>query len=229
MEIKTRLNKDYATRMIAVGLLFCAGCLWLLYDGFIGYNRVNERVAPVGQTLIESGKTAKELIEKDENNRMPLTEAFEAAGMKPPKGLFEKLKTLSQEASESPVLREETVKVLSQPVYSAHDIQGQFVTAGLTFLFALGLMAFLFRRSLLGFCLTADTFSILRKGSAPKELRLSDLKTIDWSKWEDKRIATFHFNDGTVQTLDAWFYSGVIPLVAAVVAARPDLAEKKAD
>ncbi len=230
MEIKTSLNKDYVVRMVAVGLLFCAGCLWLLYDGFIGYNQVNARVAPVGQALIESGKSARELITKNENGLMPLTEAFEKAGMKPPKGLYEKLKTLSQDAEGSPTLRADTVKVLAEKVYSPHDIQGQFVTAALTFLFALVLFFFLYRRSLTRFRLEDHSFSILRKApfsaAAAKTFSLGDLKTVDWAQWDDKRIAVLHFSDGTVQKLDAWFYAGVKPIMAAVASARPDLAEK---
>lgn len=226
--LTARLNKDYALRVIAVTGLFFAGFLWLLYDGFIGYNRVNAAVAPVANELIESGMTAAELIEKDEaTNETPFTQAFKNAGVSIPKSVYEKLKTLAKSAADSPTLQEDTAVLLAKPVYDADAIRGQFVTAGIALICILLLGGLLYVRSTVFFRLQGEVLSVVRKrlGSANETIyALSDLEKIDWEKWSDKQIAVFHFKDASQQKMDGWFYSGIVPLVEAVVTERPDLA-----
>ncbi len=226
------LNKDYARRMIGVGLLMLALSAWSVYDGAVKWPRVNLRVAEVRPVLLATNLTAEAWLETEAVGQHALQRVFAAAGSRVPGKLVRKLGELRIRRDETDVetalsaQRQAVRKLFEQPLYASGDLSGQYVQAAVTF--GLALAAFLAvavkgkRRFI------ADDAGLHGSGFGGRDWSWSDLKSIDWLRWEEKGIVVLTFTTGLSVRCDGWHFSGMPDIVKVIEAQRPDLAPPRA-
>lgn len=231
--VKTTLNREYALRVMAVGVVFAAMCVWSLYDGIRGWPEKNRALEEVRPVLLATNLTAEAwLAVRGEGEESALAAAFESRGHKLPNKLIKKVNEIKLPASEAnnPEARKGEATYLNQvftaPVYSAHDLQGQFVMAGITFLIAVVVLGGVARRARC--CYQADERGI-KGGVIGGEARpYSDIELLEWELWDEKGIVGVQFKDGLKVRLDGWHHSGVVEIAALLEQQRPDLAQEAA-
>ncbi|MDR2849680.1 MAG: hypothetical protein LBW77_03945, partial [Verrucomicrobiota bacterium] len=97
---EAKLNKDYALRVLGVGVMLVGICAWSLYDGSVAWPRCNEDMARVRPALLATNLTAEAWLETGEGMASCLDEAFNAQGVaKAPSKLVRKLGELRIPAS----------------------------------------------------------------------------------------------------------------------------------
>jgi hypothetical protein len=226
---ETRLNREYALRLLGVGALMLGMCVWSLYDGNVGWPRHNRNLERVRPALLATNLTAEAWVEQDEAGVAPIDEVFRSAGLKAPPKLIKKIGELKIPAKvvDRVPLYEAQAKhlrsLLEKPVYGEHDLQTQTVQAVITLLF--GGLAFLSvalkaRRSYV-----ADEGGLHGSGFGGKTVAFSDIARIDWSKWDEKGIVRLTVKSGQTYTLDGWHFSGMPGIVEEIRRRRPDLDE----
>ena len=147
-----KLNREYALRMLGVGALMFGLAGWSLYDGLVGYPRLNARYADIRPDLVGRAMTAGELIKSAGDDGVSVYErAFLEKGLKAPHSTLTKLKALNEQArsqqapeGQADRFRAQQVEaarlVLDKPARSGHEIQSQFVMTVLATLAALALI-----------------------------------------------------------------------------------------
>jgi hypothetical protein len=225
---EAKLNREYAVRIIGVGVMMFGMCLWSVYDGKVGWpnqNRVLDRVRPA---LLATNLTAEAWVEKDDNGVSPLDIVFRASGEKTPAKLVKKVGELRvpEHAVNIAELHEEQAKVLrktfEEPVYNEHDLQTQTVQAVVTFLFGVGVWGSLAAKARRRFI--ADERG-LRGSGIGGDFAYADIAKINWAKWNDKGIVVLTLKSGRRLTLDGWHFSGITGVVEQIERGRPDLAQ----
>lgn len=230
MVATAKLNREYAWRLAGVGMLMVAMMLWALYDGLVAYPRQNSRYAEVRPVLVEMGLTAGELVKTADDGLSVYEQVFLERGISVPKDAFGRLKTLNEQAQARSVpegqaesfrrqLIEETRQLLEREVRSSHDINSQFVMAGIALLAAVVAFTVLYIRSRRCFRATESGL----EGFTDESLPYSVIEEVDWSRWQEKRIVVFVLADGRRFTLDGWHYGGAEEFVEMVLEQRPDL------
>lgn len=231
MTATARLNQEYAWRMLGVGTMMVCLAGWALYDGVIAYPRMNTRYEAVRPELVARELTAGEWVKPAGEEGLSLFEqAFKERGIALPKTLFTRLRTLREQVSKQTVQPEQvavfreqqladTHQLLEQPLKSEQDIRSQFVMAILAGLAAV--MAFVAVGRKAGRRVTAAAEGI--QGLAASVVPYADIASLDWARWEGKRIICFLLRDGRRLTLDGWHYKGTEEVVAMVLHHRPDL------
>lgn len=224
---EAKLNREYALRMIGVGALMVGMCVWSVFDGKVAWPRKNADLERVRPALLATNLTAEAWIAREEGFSAPLEDVFKGAGSVAPAKLIKKLGELRlpSTAEDKARLREEQAKRVRQlfegPVYSPHDLQSQFVQAAITL--ALGLWAL----ALVGLKATrryvADASGLSGSGVG-EAVPYGDIRSADWSKWDEKGIVTLKLASGRTLRLDGWHFSGMTGIVDAINRARPDLA-----
>jgi hypothetical protein len=206
-------------------------CLWSLYDGIVGWPGQNRKMERVRPALLTTNLTAEAWVARDEDGKSPLSAAFSGQGLAAPSKLFRKLDEMKVTASGGDKaalyeLQAKRVKKLFEgPVYNAHDLQTQFVQAGVTLclgalaLLSLGLKA---RRRFF-----ADEAGLHGSGFGGRTLAYGDIARIDWAKWDEKGIVTVTLQSGERHRLDGWHFAGMTGVVDEIRARRPDLCPKQ--
>jgi hypothetical protein len=214
--LKTEINREYALRFLGVALLFIAFSGWFLYDGLWGYARVNESVAPVTATLTTQNLSASDWMNTAKTGTAPLTAAFEAAGLSVPAHYADTFQSWIRAGDPRAEDVAAAQAVLSKPVYSEDEIRGQFVSAAIGLLAALGLMVIVWIRKMTQMVLT-DTELWVYFGKTSQQFPLDSIVEVDTKQWEKRGILKIVFAKGRV-TLDAWHHSGVRPIAEKLIA-----------
>lgn len=228
---ETKLNCDYALRVLGVGALMIGMCVWSLYDGLVGWPRQNRDLEQLRPALLATNLTAEAWLARAEEGGSPIQESFAGKGLKLPSKLIKKLGELRvpDTAADRETLRAAQVvrvkKVFESPVYSAHDLQTQFVQAAVTLV--LGLCAF----CVVGFKARkhyrADAIGLSGSGVGRRTITYAEIAKIDWSKWDEKGIATLTLTSGARHTLDGWHFAGMSGILDEICQRRPDLCPEK--
>jgi hypothetical protein len=226
-----KLNREYALRMLGVGALMFGLAGWSLYDGLVGYPRLNARYAEIRPGLIDLAMTAGELTKSAGDDRVSVYErAFLDKGLKAPHSTLAKLKALNEQArsqqapeGQADRFRAQQVEaarlVLDKPARSEHEIQSQFVMALIATLAALAACAavgFKARR-----CFTADDDGL--RGFAAEVIAYDTVASADWKQWDEKRIIRLSLRDGRRLKLDGWHFTGAEAVVEELLRRRPEL------
>jgi hypothetical protein len=228
---EAKLNREYALRVVAVGAMMVCICAWSIYDGTAGWPGKNRALEAVRPALLATNLTAEAWLARDEDDGPSrLAAAFQAQGLAVPSKLIKKVGELKlpDKDANNPQAREVQAErqraLLKGPVYSAHDLQSQFVMAALTLGF--GLLAFgsVFAKSKRRF--VADEAGLSGSGFGGR-FGYDDLAGIDWSKWNEKDIVTLLFKSGRRVKLDGWHFAGMTAIVDELQSRRPDLAERR--
>lgn len=224
---EAKLNKDYALRVLGVGILMFFICAWSLIDGLKVWPQRNRDMQNMRPHLLATNLSAEAWLQQDAEQASPLTQLFAHQDLRVPARLTRNLADLRLPSHESisdekrAWQLEEIRKVFEEPIYTARDLQTQFVQAVLTFLLGLWAMALIAWRASRRYCASATSFSGNGFGATP--IPYSHIKVVDWRQWENKGIVKFRLQDGRNVRLDGWHYRGVSALVDALLAARPDL------
>jgi len=228
---EAKLNREYAVRVAGVGALLTGICLWSLYDGLTAWprqNRVMERVRPA---LLATNLTAEAWLVQDEGYRGTLLDAaFRAQGEKAPAKLVRKLGELripdsapDRDAARAAQL-EQVRKTLEQPVYSARDLQTQFVQAAVTLALALCTFAAVGLKAFRRF--VADDTGLHGSGVGARTIGYDEIRSVDWARWDEKGIVRLALKNGRRLTLDGWHFAGMTGIVEELLRHRPDLRGK---
>lgn len=231
---EAKLNREYAARVAGVGALLVGICLWSLYDGQTAWprqNRVMERVRPA---LLATNLTAEAWLVQDEGYRGTLLDAaFRAQGEKAPAKLVRKLGELripdsapDRDAARAAQL-EQVRKTLEQPVYSARDLQTQFVQAAVTLALALCAFAAVGLKAVRRF--VADDTGLHGSGVGARPIGYDEIRSVDWTRWDEKGIVRLALRNGRRLTLDGWHFAGMTGVVEEILRHRPDLRGKQDD
>jgi len=225
---EAKLNREYAVRILGVGALMFGMCVWSVYDGKVGWPRQNRSLERVRPALLAINLTAEAWIARTDEGLSPIDAMFHAAGEKTPSKLVTKIGELKipKMATDKDTLLEaqakQVRKVLKGAVYSAHDLQTQTVQAVITF--AMGLFAWVSVAAKARKRYFADEKGLHGSGFGERVLALSDIKGIDWSKWDEKGIVTLALKSGQRYTLDGWHFEGMTGVVEEIKRQRPELA-----
>ena len=234
MAATARLNKEYALRMLGVGLMMIGLAGWALYDGWFAYPRMNMRYEAVQPSLVARQLTVGEWVKPIGEDGVSLFEqVFKEREVALPKTLFTHLRTLQEQVRKQTVppeqaatfreqQLEDTRKLLVQPLKSDQDIRSQFGMAILSGLVALVVFVTVGRKAGRRFTAAAEGL----QGFAASLVPYADISSLDWSRWAGKRIIVFRLRDGRRLTLDGWHYKGAEEVVAAMLCHRPDLSSE---
>ena len=224
---EAKLNREYAVRVLGIGALMFGMCVWSLYDGKVGWPRQNRSLERVRPALLATNLTAEAWVSRDENGSSLIDAAFREAGEKTPSKLVTKIGELKvpEKTADRAVLLEAQAahvrKTFEEAVYSAHDLQTQTVQA--VFTFALGLLACLSVAAKARKRFYADETGLHGSGFGDQSVACSDIARIDWSKWDEKGIATLTLKSGQRHTLDGWHFAGMAGVVEEIKRQRPEL------
>ena len=227
---EARLNREYALRMAGVGAMMFGMCVWSLYDGMAAWPRVNREMEAVRPALLATNLTADAWLAAGDSGRALIHEAFAAQGLKAPSKLIRKLGELKvPERAEDRVTLQvaqapRVAKLFEGPVYSAHDLQTQFVQAAVTA--ALGLLAFAAVGAKARRRYVADERGLSGSGAGPSPVAYDEIERIDWGRWDEKGIAVLTLKGGVRLKLDGWHFAGMTGIVEEIRRHRPDLATK---
>lgn len=227
--VAAKINREYALRISGVGLMMIGICAWSIYDGMKAWPNVNRGMEVARPALLATNLTVTTWLERANEGKSELERVFATVGQHVPSKLTRKMGELKlpEHLVNDTASREMQAKQLKalfkKPVYSDQDLKTQWVQAGITLF--LGLLAFVVvgRKATLVFY--ADEKGLSGSGVGLKPLAYTDIKAIDWSKWNDKGIVRLTCANRAVITLDGWHFSGITRLVEEIKAHRPELAE----
>lgn len=209
---KAKLNREYALRLVGVGVIMFGFSVWSIYDGKVAWPKANAELDDVRDELIklsDEGVTPADFIREDEDGRhgFLLKSVFEAKGHKVPDHL---IKELSNFAEDESIPKEELVQAEKQlfekPVYSPNKLMSQYIQAVVTAIFGFCVIAAVWVKRDISYEVDENG---LRGNGFGGELSWSDVASVDWSKWEDKAIMWLVLNDGRKIKLDGWHYAGM--------------------
>lgn len=225
---EAKLNRDYAFRFLGVGALMVGMGVWSLVDGLSVWPQKNRDLERVRPDLLATNLTAEAWCQRGACGMTPLDALFQARGLRAPAKLATKLGELKlPEASgkKAEILDAQAQgvrKLFAEPVYSAHNLRGQFMQAAITL--ALGLLAFASVGLKAGRRYVADDAGLSGSGLRGVGFAYADIAQIDWSRWDQKGIVTIRLNSGRKHKLDSWHFTGITGIVDEIKLRRPDLA-----
>lgn len=225
-----KLNREYALRMGAVGLLMLAVCVWSVYDGHVAWPRENAKLEAARPLLAETNRTAEAWLEAAEDGSSPLDAVFAEQGTTPPKKLLRKLGQLQLPARVTEHreemrarLEQQVAELFVRPVYSEHDLMSQNYQAIATGIAGLVLLFIPFSKRKKRYVSDEDGLHGTGFGG---DIPYSEIKSVDWRLWGKKGIVDLATPKGRIR-LDAWHFAGIKDIVADIVAKRPDLNDEK--
>jgi len=230
--VTATLNREYALRIAGVGLMMVGFCGWSLYDGTTAWPNVNKGMESVRPALLATNLTVTAWLERIDEGKSELARVFETAGQHVPSKLTRKMgelklpEHLANDTASCETQAKQLKVLFEKPVYSEQDINTQWGQAGMTLFFGLWAFAVVGLKATRKF--TADEKGLSGSGVGPKPVAYTDIKTIDWSKWNDKGIVRLTCNNKAVIILDGWHFTGITQLVEEITAHRPELAEGSA-
>lgn len=226
------LNREYALRIAGVGLMMFVLCAWSLYDGLSAWPRRNRETASVRPALLATNLTAEAWLAPDPTSEVsPLDQTFAAKGLKVPSKLVRKLSELkipdsiSDRDARRAAQALHVTETLKADVYSAHDLQAQFVQALITLLLGLWAFAGLGLKARKRY--RADDAGLGGNGFGAQPVAYAEIRSIDWTKWDEKGIVRLMLKSGIRLTLDGWHFSGMPGIVEEIQKHRPDLCPPK--
>jgi hypothetical protein len=230
---EAKINREYALRVMGVGLLMFGICGWSLYDGTVAWPRHNLDMERVRPALLATNLTAEAWLAREEDaGGSRLEAAFTAQGVKTPSKLVRKIGELrlsdsvpDRDAARAAQL-EQVRKTFENPVYSGHDLQTQFVQAAVTLLLGLWAFAAVGLKARKRF--VADGNGLSGSGVGSRPVAYGEVRAADWSKWDEKGIVRLTLASGIRLTLDGWHFAGIAGIVDELVKHRPDLAPRAA-
>ncbi len=228
---EARLNKDYAVRLSVVGAIMVGLAVWSVYDGAIAWPRENVRLAELRPSLLEgcakgmaSEMWLSPLVKADEDpetaeRRPPLLhQAYAQKGWKPPSRLVQELSAITQPmGKDSAAIRlraEQAARLFSEDVYPRQKLQSQYIQAVVTLV--LGALAFFAVLSKRKTVYVVDDEGLRGGGFGADPVPWSDVKSADWSKFDEKGILGIVLASGKTVKLDGWHFKGVRDIAAEV-------------
>ena len=226
--VSAKINREYALRILGVGLMMVGICVWSIYDGTKAWPEANTHMDLARPALLGTNLTVTTWLERAEDGKSPLALVFARSGHAVPSKLMRKMGELKlpENLANDTASREKQAKQLKvlfeKPVYSEQDLKTQWVQAGITLLFGLLAFAVVGIKATRKFC--ADAKGLSGSGIGAKPIAYTDIKTIDWSKWNNKGIVRLTCANKDVITLDGWYFSGITQIVEELKKNRPELA-----
>ena len=227
--VSAKINREYALRILGVGLMMVGICVWSIYDGTKAWPEVNKQMDSARPALLGTNLTVTTWLERAEDGKSPLALVFARSGHAVPSKLMRKMGELKlpENLANDTASREKQAKQLKvlfeKPVYSDQDLKTQWGQAGITLLFGLLAFGVVGMKATKRFC--ADEKGLSGSGIGEKPIAYTDIKAIDWSKWSGKGIVRLTCANKAIITLDAWHFSGITQIVEEIKAHRPELAE----
>ena len=225
-----KLNREYALRMGAVGLLMLAVCGWSVYDGHIAWPRENAKLEAARPLLAATNLTAEAWLGTEADGTSPLQAVFAKQGTPPPKKLIRKLGQLqlpprvTEHREETRArLERQVVELFAAPVYSEHDLKSQDYQALATGIAGLVLLFIPFSKRSKRYVSDDDG---LHGSGFGGDIAYKEIKAIDWRLWQKKGIVDLETPKGRIR-LDAWHFAGIKGIVEDIVAKRPELNHEK--
>ncbi len=228
--VTAQINREYALRIAGVGLMMVGICVWSIYDGTKAWPDVNKSMDSARPVLLGTNLTVTTWLERAEDGKSPLALVFSNAGYSVPSKLTRKMgelklpETLANDTASREKQAMQLKALFEKPVYSDHDLQTQWFQAGITLLFGLLAFAVVGIKATRKFC--ADETGLSGSGIGANPVAYTDIKAIDWSKWNDKGIVRLTCPNKAIITLDGWHFSGIPQIVEEIKAHRPELAEE---
>ena len=220
---EAKLNREYAVRLIGVGVIMLGLSAWSVYDGSIAWPRVNASLGTVRETLIQTslgnGKsvvTPEEWLASSKGGtpgEYRLKAVFNQAGYKVPRHLVEGLSMITAPSGQDDASRrarvDASIELFKKPVYSKRKLRSQYIQASVTALLAL--LAFWAVGSKRGVRYTAGDEGLGGGGFGPDEdiVPWEDVAAVDWQKWDEKGIAFVTLKSGRRIKLDSWHFVGM--------------------
>jgi len=234
MTVSAKLNREYAVRTVAVGLIMLGFCGWSLYDGWLAYPEDNRRFEAVRAELLALDATPAALLQVDAVTReRPVDAPYKARGWATPKKLAKELAELRERAAKmtgpdpaqaAAAQRRWLRELLEKPLRSRNDIQVQNVMALVTGIWSGALLLSLAAKARRRF--TADDTGLA--GFRPQPIRYEEIVALDLGKWAGKGIAKLRVRTPqggeAILVLDDWHFRGMGDLLKAIEERRPDLA-----
>lgn len=228
--VAAKINREYALRIVGVGVMMIAICIWSIYDGTKAWPDVNKSMDSARPVLLGTNLTVTTWLERAEDGQSELGRVFAKSGHAVPSKLTRKMgelklpETLANDTASREKQGQQLKALFEKPVYSDHDLKTQWFQAGITLLFGLLAFAGVGIKATKKFC--ADEKGLSGSGIGAKPIAYTDIKAIDWSKWNDKGIVRLTCANKVVITLDGWHFSGITQIVEEITAHRPELVEK---
>ena len=230
--VTAQINREYALRIMGVGFMMFGICAWSIYDGTRAWPEVNKKMDVARPLLLATNLLVTAWLERAEEGKSPLALVFEKSGYAVPSKLTRKMGELKlpENLANDTASREKQAKQLKalfeKPIYSDHDLKTQWVQAGITLLFGLLALGVVGMKATQKFC--ADEKGLSGTGVGSKPIAYTDIKAIDWSKWNSKGIVRLTCAHKSVIILDAWHFSGITQIVEEIKKNRPELVEDSA-
>ena len=228
--VTAKINREYALRIGGVGLMIIGICAWSIYDGTTAWPNKNKGMEAARPALLATNLTVTAWMESSEDGKSELQRVFAENGHEVPSKLARKLgelklpERLANDTASREMQAKQMHALFEKPVYSEKDIGTQWVQAGITLFFALLAFGVVGMKATKKFF--ADEKGLSGTGVGPRPIAYSDIKSIDWSKWNDKGIVRLTCADKAVITLDGWHFSGIPQIVEEIKKNRPELAEE---
>jgi hypothetical protein len=231
--IKAVINREYLFRMSAVALFMLGVTIWSFYDGFVAWPEINREVSQVRAELRGTNLSARAwLTPVTDSGATPLDQIFHAQSLETPRKLIRRIdeakmpENVPVEGLAAMQERESRFlhSVFEEPLYSAGDLQGQFVMAAITALVGIIIIATLIPKVRRVY--SADESSVSHNGLKEQSFNYSDIVSMDWKLWPKKGIVKLFFKGGRTLVLDSWHFRGVKEIVEMIVRQRPDLIEQ---
>ena len=229
--VEAKLNRDYAISRLMIGALMFGICLWSIYDGKHGWPQENARMDKVRPALLATNLTVTAWLTRDEDTGMTEVErVFSEAGLKAPGKLsagINGLKLPKELVNDSIALEKQSrqlQELFEHPIRSEHDLETQWVQAGLTALLGLSLFVTVGLKVRKRFI--ADDYGLSGNALGAQPLAYGDIEEINWKKWDEKGIIVLTFKSGRRVKLDGWHFSGMTAISDELRKHRPDLAPK---
>ena len=225
---EAKLNREYAARMLIVGAVMIGICVWSLYDGMVGWPKVNAEMDKARPSLLATNMTVTTWLTREDDGRCALDRLFTEAGVKAPGKLAKKISELKlpdTHANDTDSLdkqAQQLTALLNQPIYTEHDLNTQWVQAGLTAFLALLTFLAVGLKSIRRFI--ADDHGLSGNGFGPQTLTYESITAINWSRWKQKGIIVLTFKSRKTVKLDGWHFAGMTDIADELRKHRPDLA-----
>jgi hypothetical protein len=116
---------------------------------------------------------------------------------------------------------EQVRKTLEQPIYSARDLQTQFVQAAVTLVLALCAFVAVGTKAPRRF--VADDTGLHGSGIGVQPIGYDEIQAADWTRWDEKGIVCLTLKSGRRLTLDGWHFAGMTGIVEELLRHRSDL------
>lgn len=208
------INKEYLLRVGGVGILMLAIGAWCLYDGFIGFPKVNREFPLIRPELIrftENGFNAQKWLADDENGTYPLKQIFDKKGLKIPGRLVQELRTIpspSNDSQEALIAScQATAKIFSHDIYNKRDLTVQYTLASIAFVFGAYILLTVNSRRKIRY--EVDDEGLRGNGFGEQQLLWDEIESADWRKWEEKGIVTLYATNNRKFVLDGWHFAGI--------------------